>query len=132
MKFLQNFCLLAIILCLAIMLPSCKKKAEEPDLYAFLKGTWQYENGAECTFDAATKTAKGTKVPTDNKFKFVVGEDYWKEVVSIGTNKWEFQQIIRYTDGTRTYMKSTATKQDNNTLATDIPSLGKGVLKRVQ
>ena len=125
--------LLVFILCLAIGLPSCKKKVE-PDPYAFLKGTWRYENGAECLFDVATKTAKGTKVPTDNsKFKFVVSEDYWREVKSTGTDKWEYLQIIRYTDNkTVEYVKSTATKQDENTLATDVAGLGKGVLKRVQ
>ena len=124
--------LLALTLSIACLLSSCKK-TEEVDPLRLLKGTWQYENGAECVFDATTKTAKGTKVPTDNKFKFVVGEDYWKEVVSVGTDKWEYLQIIRYSDGkTVEYVKSTMSKQDENILAIDVPLLGKGTLKRVQ
>ena len=124
--------LLAIIICLAFLLPSCKKKVE-PDPYAFLKGTWRYENGAECLFDPATKIAKLTKVPNDNgKFKFVVGEDCWRNVASVGTDKWEYLQIIRYSDGkTVEYLKTTATKQDENTLAADISGFGKALYKRV-
>ena len=109
---------------------SCKKKS--PDPYAFLNGTWQYANGAECVFDAATKTAKGTKVPTNNtQFKFVVGEDYWRNVVSVGTDKWEYEQIIRFSDGkTIEYRKSTMTKKDETTLSINTFGLADTELKR--
>lgn len=109
---------------------SCKKQS--PDPYAFLNGTWQYANGAECVFDAATKTAKGTKVPTINtQFKFVVGEDYWRNVVSVGTNKWEYEQIIRFSDGkTVEYRKSTMVKKDENTLSINTSGLTDTELKR--
>jgi hypothetical protein len=113
---------------------SCTKKTEvTPDPYAFLVGTWQYPNGAECVFDAATKSAKGTKVPTNNIFKFVVGEDYWKNVVSTGTDKWEYNQIVRYADNRPVeYPKSTMTKKDENTLSVNNSLLGDSELKRVK
>lgn len=114
---------------------SCKKKAEvKPDPYAFLAGTWQYANGAECVFDANTKSAKGTKVPTNNIFKFVEGEDYWKNVVSTGTNQWEYDQIIRYENGSSPmeFRKTTMKKKDENTLTINIPGLGEGELKKVK
>lgn len=111
---------------------SCKKKSPTPDPYAFLNGTWQYANGAECVFDAATKAAKGTKVPTNNtQFKFVVGEDYWRNVVSVGTDKWEYEQIIRFSDGkTVEYRKSTMLKKDENTLSINTSGLTDTELKR--
>lgn len=110
---------------------SCKKKSPTP-AYAFLNGTWQYANGAECVFDATTKTAKGTKVPTNNtQFKFVVGEDYWRNVVSVGTDKWEYEQIIRFSNGkTVEYRKSTMTKKDENTLSINTSGLTDTELKR--
>ena len=131
---MKKYIFSAIPLCLFVLgLTTGCKKDPEPDPFAFLKGTWQYENGAECLFDVATKTAKGTKVPTNNVFGFVIGEVFWKDVVSTGADKWEYQQLVRYTDGkTMAYVKSTAVKQDANTLATEVPGLGKGVLKRVQ
>jgi len=125
------------IKCLAILIIlstlSCKKEEPAtPDPYAFLVGTWQYANGAECVFDATTKSAKGTKVPTNNIFKFVVGEDYWKNVVSTGTDKWEYNQIIRYADNRPAeYPKSTMEKKDENTLSISVPALGNSELKRV-
>jgi hypothetical protein len=111
---------------------SFKKKNIEPDPYAFLNGTWQYANGAECVFDAASKTAKGTKVPTNNtQFKFVVGEDYWRNVVSVGTDKWEYEQIIRFSDGkTVEYRKSTMVKKDETTLSINTSGLTDTELKR--
>lgn len=112
---------------------SCKKETVTPDPYAFLVGTWQYANGAECVFDASTKSAKGTKVPTNNIFKFVVGEDYWKNVASTGTDKWEYNQIVRYADNRPAqYPKSTMTKKDENTLSVNNSLLGDSELKRVK
>lgn len=72
----QSILTLSLMCLLAFGLMNCKKKKDPaPDPYAFLKGTWRYANGAECMYDAATKTAKGTKVPTNNaQFKFVVGD----------------------------------------------------------
>jgi hypothetical protein len=121
---------LAIIFFLATI--SCKKKIPAPDPYAFLTGTWQYANGAECMFDVATKTAKGTKVPTNNiQFKFVVGEDYWRKVLSTGTDKWEYEQIVRFSDGkTVEYRKSTMAKKDENTLTINTQGLTDSELKR--
>lgn len=112
---------------------SCKKK-EEVDPYAFLKGTWAYANGAECVYDATTKTAKGTKVPTNNtQFKFVVDEDYWRNVTSTGLDAWSYDQIVRFADGkTVEYRKSTMTKKDANTLTMTTPGLTDSELKRVQ
>ncbi len=126
--------ILLLILVVAVALPSCKKKAAEPDPYAFLMGTWQYANGAECVFDAATKTAKGTKVPTNNtQFKFVVGEDYWRNVKSTGTDQWEYEQIIRFPDGkTVEYRKSTFKKKDDNTLSMNTTGLSDSELKRLK
>ncbi|TAF29721.1 MAG: hypothetical protein EAZ70_01135 [Runella slithyformis] len=113
---------------------SCKKKEPAPDPYAFLMGTWQYANGAECVFDAATKTAKGTKVPTNNtQFKFVVGEDYWRNVKSTGTDQWEYEQIVRFSDGkTIEYRKSNLKKKDDNTLSMNTAGLTDSELKRVK
>jgi len=111
---------------------SCKKKTVDP--YAFLNGSWQYTNGAECVFEAATKSAKGTKVPNNNtSFKFVVGEDYWRNVVSVGTDKWEYDQIVRFSDGkTVEYRKSTMAKKDENTLTINTPGLSDSELKRLK
>lgn len=122
--------LLAITAILA--LSSCKKKTVN-DPYAFLKGSWRYSNGAECVFDAATKTAKGTKVPDNNAaFKFVVGEDYWKNVASTGENTWTYDQIVRFSDGkTVEYRKSTLSKKDENTLSMSTPGLSDSEMKRV-
>jgi hypothetical protein len=113
---------------------SCKEKtALTPDPYAFLVGTWLYSNSAECVFDATTKSAKGTKVPTNNIYKFVVGEDYWKNVVTTGTDKWEYNQIVRYADNRPVeYPKSTMTKKDENTLSVNNSLLGDSELKRVK
>lgn len=126
--------LLPLLLALTLGLPSCKKKADPaPDLYVFLQGTWRYANGAECVYDAATKTAKGTKVPTNNTlFKFVVGEDYWRNVLSTGTDAWSYDQIVRFSDGkTVEYRKSTMKKKDANTLMIATPGLTDTELVRV-
>lgn len=113
---------------------ACKKKTVEADPYAFLHGTWQYANGAECIYEPATKSAKGTKVPDNNaSFKFVVGEAYWKNVVSTGTDKWEYEQIVRFSDGTTVeYRKSTMAKKDENTLTINTPGLSDSSLKRIK
>lgn len=126
----SNLKISIIIIAFIIGFFSCKKKT--PDPYAFLNGTWQYANGAECVFDAATKTAKGTKVPTNNaQFKFVVGEDYWRNVVNVGTDKWEYEQIIRFSDGkTVEYRKSTMAKKDENTLSINTSGLTDTEIKR--
>lgn len=104
-----------------------------PDSYEFLNGKWRYANGAECIFDVATKTAKGTKVPDNNaQFKFVVDEDYWRNVLSTGTDKWSYDQIVRFSDGkTVEYRKSTMTKKDQNTLSINTPGLPDTELLRV-
>jgi len=123
-----------LIFLLGFGLQNCKKKAEPaPDLYAFLKGTWRYANGAECVYDAATKTAKGTKVPTNNtQFKFVVGEDYWRNVLSTGTDAWSYDQIVRFSDGkTVEYRKSTMKKKDANTLSIATSGLSDSEMTRV-
>lgn len=116
-----------LFLGLTMALTNCKKKADEPapDPYAFLKGTWRYANGAECSYEAATKMAKLTKVPTNNtQFKFVMGEDCWRNVLSTGTDAWSYEQIVRYTDGkTVEYRKSTMKKKDANTLTISSPGL---------
>ncbi len=111
---------------------SCKKeKAVDP--FAFLSGKWKYANGAECVFEAANKTAKGTKVPDNNtNFKFVIGEDYWRNVSSTGTDQWSYDQIVRYSDGkTVEYRKSTMYKKDENTLSMATPGLSDSEMKRV-
>jgi hypothetical protein len=122
----------SLILALLLLSGACRKK-EDVDPYAFLQGTWAYANGAECRFDAATKTAKGTKVPTNNtQFKFVAGEDYWRNVTSTGVDAWSYEQIVRFTDGkTVEYRKSTFTKKDANTLAMSTPGLTDSEMKRV-
>ena len=121
------------ILVLTILLTSasCKKKTVDP--YAFLNGKWKYANGAECVFEAASKTAKGTKVPDNNTdFKFVTGEDYWRNVASTGTDQWTYDQIVRYSDGkTVEYRKSTMYKKDENTLSMATEGLSDSELKRV-
>lgn len=120
--------LLSLFMALMVSLTNCKKAADPapaPDPYAFLKGTWRYANGAECLYEAATKMAKLTKVPTNNtQFKFVVGEDCWRNVVSTGTDAWSYNQIVRYADGkTVEYPKSTMRKKDANTLSVSTPGL---------
>jgi hypothetical protein len=127
---------LSLFSLLTFLLFNCGKKKDDPapDPYAFLVGTWQYANGAECVFDAATKIAKGTKVPTNNtQFKFVVGEDYWRNVKSTATDQWEYEQIVRFSDGrTVEYRKSTIKKKDDNTLSMNTPGLTDSELKRVK
>ena len=128
--------LLGISLLIGLIAQSCKKSEPEPtpDPYAFLKGTWQYANGAECVFDATTKTAKGTKVPTNNtQFKFVVGEDYWRNVSTTAAPEvWSYDQIVRFSDGkTVEYRKSTMTRKDANTLSMSTPGLSDSEMKRV-
>jgi hypothetical protein len=126
--------LLTLLVALTLGLPSCKNKADPaPDPYAFLNGTWRYANGAECVYDAATKTTKGTKVPTNNtQFKFVVGEDYWRNVLTTGTDAWSYDQIVRFSDGkTVEYRKSTMKKKDANTLTMATPGLTDSELVRV-
>ena len=111
---------------------SCKKKDAEPDPYAFLAGKWRYANGAECEFKASSKTAVGTKVPDTIDYGFVVGEDYWRKVVSTGTNQWEYEQIVRYSDKIKIeYRKSRMAKKDDNTLSISTPDLSDTELKRV-
>jgi hypothetical protein len=124
--FARSIAWLLLLSVLAMALQHCKKATDPaPDPYAFLKGTWRYANGAECLYDAATKTAKGTKVPTNNTaFKFVVGEDYWRNVLTTGTDAWSYDQIIRFSDGkTIEYRKSTMKKKDANTLSISTPGL---------
>jgi hypothetical protein len=135
LKTMKTFLRLPLILGLVMAVGfSCKKTTPAPDPYAFLVGTWQYANGAECVFDAATKIAKGTKVPTNNtQFKFVVGEDYWRNVKSTATDQWEYEQIVRFSDGrTVEYRKSTIKKKDDNTLSMNTPGLTDSELKRVK
>ena len=111
---------------------SCKKKDAEPDPYAFLAGKWRYANGAECEFKASSKTAVGTKVPDTIDYGFVVGEDYWRKVVSTGTNQWEYEQIVRYSDKIKIeYRKSRMAKKDDNTLSISTPDLSDTELNRV-
>jgi hypothetical protein len=123
------------LLLLGAGLTQCKRKEvvpPAPDPYVFLNGTWRYANGAECVYDRATRTAKGTKVPTNNgAFGFVVGEDYWRSVVSTGTDRWTYQQIVRYGNGTVTYVETSASRQDANTLAIENTLLGRETLTRV-
>jgi hypothetical protein len=124
----------ATALLLMAGLQQCKKAADPaPDPYAFLAGTWRYANGAECRYNAATKTAPGIKVPTNNaQFKFVVGEDYWRTVLSTGTDAWSYEQIVRFQDGvTVEYRKSTMKRKDANTLTVSIPGLSDSELVRV-
>ena len=125
---------LSLFLALTLGLQNCKKSADpEPDPYAFLVGSWRYSNGAECKYDAGTKTAKGTKVPTNNtEFKFVVGEDYWRNVLTTGTDAWSYEQIVRYADGkTVEYRKSTFKKKDANTLTIATPGISDTELMRI-
>jgi hypothetical protein len=123
---------LSVMLCL---MASCKKDANpepEPDPYAFLEGKWAYENGAECVFALETKSAAGTKPPTNNIYGFVIGEPYWKNVVSTGTDEWAYDQIVRSSDGvTVEYRESTMSRKDDNTLNMSTPGLSDSELKRV-
>lgn len=133
-RFQYLLLLLSLSLALSLNLASCKKDpAPAPDPYAFLQGTWRYANGAECLYDAATKMAKLTKVPTNNtQFKFVVGEDCWRNVLTTGTDAWSYEQIVRFSDGkTVEYRKSTMKKKDANTLTVTIPGLADSELTRV-
>lgn len=127
-------CLRILLTLFVLSAIACKKKTVEADPYAFLHGSWQYANGAECIYEPATKSAKGTKVPDNNtSFKFVVGEAYWKNVVSTGTDKWEYEQIVRFSDGkTVEYRKSTMSKKDENTLNMSTPGLSDSSLKRIK
>lgn len=130
----HKLCFTLLLFLLGLTLSQCKKATDPaPDPYAFLKGTWRYANGAECVYEATTKTAKGTKVPTNNtQFKFVVGEDYWRNVVSTGTDAWSYEQIVRFSDGkTIEYRKSTMKKKDANTLSMSTPGLTDSEMVRV-
>jgi hypothetical protein len=116
---------LCLSLCLTIGLQHCKRSDPAPDPYAFLDGTWRHADGAECDFDAVTKTAKVTKVPTNNtQFNFLVGEDYWRNVLATGTNTWSYDQIVRSSDGkTVDYRKSMMKKKDVNTVSIVTPGI---------
>jgi hypothetical protein len=121
-----------ILLPLLSAIWSCKKEPEEPDPYAFLQGKWRYANGAECVFDATTKSAAGTKVPTNDQFGFVVGEDFWRNVTSTGENKWQYEQIVRHSDKkTIEYRISTISQKDANTLSMNTPGLSDSEMTRV-
>ena len=130
---MENFRFLLIFVLILVAVSACKKnEAAEPDPYAFLHGTWKYANGAECVFDAALKTAKGTKTPSNDAFGFVVGEDYWRNVVSTGADMWDYDQIVRFSDKkTVEYRKSKLSKKDENTLSITTPGLTDSELKRV-
>jgi hypothetical protein len=112
---------------------SCKKETEVmPDPYAFLAGKWLSSNGTiEHIFDPATRTSTITKIPTSNPANFLIGEEFWKNVTSIGTDKWEVNAIYRTTSSTTpTYPKATLTKRDENSLIFDSATTGVYVLKR--
>lgn len=103
-----------------------------PASYLFLNGTWRYDNGAECIYISDTKSATGTKVPSNNAFKFVVGEDYWRNVFSTGVNQWTFEQIIRRTSGQLTYNNATAVAKGKDSLSVNVQNFGKFFLVRVK
>jgi|GEM_PF-3113287 len=129
---MRNFKFLLALMVMLIVVSACKKQEAEPDPYAFLKGTWKYSNGAECVFDPTSKLAKGTKTPANDVFGFVVGEDYWRNVVSTGSVTWDYDQIVRYSDKkTIEYRKSKLVKKDENTLFITTPGLTDSELKRV-
>ncbi|MEZ0610198.1 hypothetical protein ACAW74_16900 [Fibrella sp. WM1] len=132
-RFRCSFVRAGLVLVLALLLQDCKKSEPAPDPYAFLAGTWRYANGAECVFEAANKKATGTKVPTNNtQFNFVVGEDYWRNVLTTGPDAWSYDQIVRFSDGvTVEYRKSTLKKKDANTLSVNTPGLTDSELVRV-
>jgi hypothetical protein len=53
--------------------------------------------------------------------------------MSTGTDKWEYLQIVRFSDGkTIEYRKSTMAKKDANTLSVNTTGLTDPELKRVQ
>ncbi len=72
-------------------------------------------------------------MPNNNTlFKFVVGEDYWRNVLSTDTDAWSYDQIVRFSDGkTVEYRKSTMKKKDINTLSIAVPGLSDSELTRV-
>ncbi len=122
-----------VIVYLLFMLFACKKKETETDPYLFLQGTWKYENGAECIFDETTKTAKGTKVPTNNIFGFKVGEDYWRNVTVNGTDSWDYEQIVRFSDGkTVEYRKSILSRKSDKVLFIKTPGLADSELTKIR
>lgn len=58
------------------------------------------------------KQQREQKCQPNTQFKFVVGEEYWRNVVSVRTDKWEYEQIVRFTDGkTVEYLKSRMVKK---------------------
>lgn len=97
----------------------------------FLKGYWDYANGAQAYYDGVSNYAKGTKVPINNCYQFVVGEDYWEDLKSTGNNTWSVNQAVRYCQtGVRVYSPTIFTKVNDSTIRLQNSLLGTEYLIR--
>lgn len=129
MKKLMNDAIRVVnfLLCFAVLtfgIVACGKD-KTPSETSFLKGTWVYPNGAEAYYDGTSVNAQGTKVPTNNVgFNFVVGENYWENVQTTSSTTWSLNHILRTSGGTKSYVSTTFTKVDNNTIQASITGYG--------
>ena len=115
---------------------SCKvaaqsKTSKRTEQNNFLKGYWNYGNGAQAYYDGVGDSAIGIKVPTNNCYHFVLGEDYWKNLKSTGNNTWSVSQIVRYCPtGARVYEPTIFTKVNDSTIRLQNSLLGTEYLVR--
>jgi len=136
-KRLNNSTAIIMIAVLFVALPvSCKvaaqsKTSKRTEHNNFLKGYWNYANGAQAFYDGVSNYAKGTKVPINNCYQFVVGEDYWENLKSTANNTWSVNQIVRYCPtGTRVYTPTIFTKVNDSTIRLQNSLLGTEYLIR--
>ena len=107
------------------------KTSNNSDQNNFLKGHWDYANGAQAFYDGVSNYAKGTKVPKNNCYHFVLGENYWKNLKSTGNNTWSVSQIVRYCPtGKKVYSPTIFTKVNDSTIRLQNSLLGTEYLVR--
>ena len=122
--------ILFLLLMVSACYLGCKKNKQNlkptENASTFLKGYWNYSNGAQAFYDGTSSFAQGTKVPTSNNcFNFVIGENYWQNLQLTGNYTWNLNHIIRYCpSGTKIYSSSTFTKIDEKTIKFENGILG--------
>ena len=128
--------IIMIVVLLVALQVSCKvaaqsKTSNNAGQNNFLKGYWNYANGAQAYYDGVGDSAIGTKVPRNNCYQFVLGENYWEDLKSTGNNTWSVSQIVRYCPtGARVYEPTIFTKVNDSTIRLQNSLLGTEYLIR--